>query len=163
MRIRWRLGAIGMLIVAFAGLTGSPATAVEPTIVRIPIELTLVDNTCPFPTLDHFEGQIIQITYFDDAGSAIRRDSHIIVHITVTNPETGTTLTGQEAALFRRDLVEGTLERIGLFVVVTLPGSGFVLLEAGRVVFDASGNVTFEAGVHQLVTGDVGEYCAALS
>jgi hypothetical protein len=46
----------------------------------------------------------------------------------------------------------------------TLPGSGDVLLEAGRLTFefDGGGNaVVFEAGPRQLLDGDVDAFCAA--
>jgi len=46
---------------------------------------------------------------------------------------------------------------------VTLPGSGLILHDVGRVVFAPDGTITFEGGPHQLLHNEVQELCAALS
>ena len=52
---------------------------------------------------------------------------------------------------------------MGLRFRVAFPGLGVVLLDAGRIVFDADGNVVFEAGPHQIVNEDFAEFCAAFA
>jgi hypothetical protein len=44
-----------------------------------------------------------------------------------------------------------------------LPDGGTVIADVGRLVFDAEGNVTFEAGPHPALHGDFAALCAALS
>jgi hypothetical protein len=44
------------------------------------------------------------------------------------------------------DLIEGTDTEVGLLFRVFLPGGGTVIADVGRLVFDAEGNLTFEAG-----------------
>jgi hypothetical protein len=56
-----------------------------------------------------------------------------------------------------------TFTYTGQLYTVTLPGSGLILHDVGKVVFDANGNITFEGGPHQVLHGDLQELCAALS
>ena len=52
---------------------------------------------------------------------------------------------------------------IGEAFAITVPGQGVAVLGAGKLVFDAEGNVIFEAGPHQVLHGDfVTLICAAL-
>jgi hypothetical protein len=44
-----------------------------------------------------------------------------------------------------------------------VPGGGAVLLQAGRLVFDDAGDVVFEAGPHQVLSGDTDKLCEALA
>jgi len=46
---------------------------------------------------------------------------------------------------------------------VTLPGSGLILHDVGKVVFAPDGTITFEGGPHQLLHNQVQKLCAALS
>jgi hypothetical protein len=41
--------------------------------------------------------------------------------------------------------------------------NGTLQIEVGRLVFDADGNVTFEAGPHHALHGDFTPLCAALT
>jgi hypothetical protein len=60
------------------------------------------------------------------------------------------------------DLARGTETDVGL--VDRIFGShGTLLVEVGRLVFDASGNVTFEAGPHPELHGSFTALCAALT
>lgn len=61
------------------------------------------------------------------------------------------------------DLIEGTETDVGLVFRVFLPGGGTVIADVGRLVFDAAGNVAFEAGPHPALHGDFAGLCAALS
>ena len=44
-----------------------------------------------------------------------------------------------------------------------LPDGGTIIADVGRLVFDAEGNVIFEAGPHPALHGDFAALCAALS
>jgi hypothetical protein len=57
----------------------------------------------------------------------------------------------------------GQTASVGMRFRVAFPGLGVVLLDAGRIVFDADGNVVFEAGPHQVFNEDFTEFCAAFA
>jgi hypothetical protein len=44
-----------------------------------------------------------------------------------------------------------------------VPGGGKVLIDAGRFVVDANGNLIFEVGIHEYLDGDFQALCAALA
>jgi hypothetical protein len=77
-------------------------------------------------------------------------------------PETGEALFGATNGLnvFAEDL-EGSWTNTGLLYHLNIPGVGAVLIDAGRIIRDADGNVLFVAGNHQLILGD-DVLCAAL-
>jgi hypothetical protein len=50
-----------------------------------------------------------------------------------------------------------------VFPCLVLPGAGNIFADVGRVVFDADGNIIFEAGPHQFLHGDVASLCAAMA
>ena len=75
----------------------------------------------------------------------------------------GITLREIERGQIVIDLVEGTETDIGLVFRVFLPGGGTVIADVGRLVFDAEGNLIFEAGPHPALHGDFAALCAALS
>jgi hypothetical protein len=61
------------------------------------------------------------------------------------------------------DLVTGETTINGAPAHVTAPGEGIVIHDTGRIVFDANGNVTFEAGAHDQADQDpLQVYCSAL-
>lgn len=140
------------------------AQAPPPATAIIPIDMKVVDHTCPFPLDEHIQGQEIRTEFLDDEGGLESRLRHIILSATLTNPATGTVVSGvHEALTVDRDFTTGTVTRHGLRLIVTVPGMGAVLLDAGTVVLDAGGEVMFEAGPHQFLYGDVAEFCAAMS
>ena len=51
----------------------------------------------------------------------------------------------------------------GQLMKVTLPGSGLIVHDVGRVVFAPDGSITFEGGPHQLTDNQQQQLCAALS
>ena len=63
------------------------------------------------------------------------------------------------------DLVTGANSTVGQ-IHDQVPFGGVVIHDSGRLSFDANGNLTFEAGLHQGFNGDpaaIQEFCAALS
>jgi hypothetical protein len=61
-------------------------------------------------------------------------------------------------ATAQTDAVTGVIARL------TVPGSGAVLLDVGRIVTNLeTDEVTFQAGPHQLVEGDLADLCEALA
>jgi hypothetical protein len=103
------------------------------------------------------EQMTVQATY-DKTGSPVR----LVAHVDYTGTQTakGTTLTVSEHAVETADFVAGTTTWTGQQLKISLPKGGPVLLDAGKVVTDLSGNVLVQHG-GQTPTSDTARYCAA--
>jgi hypothetical protein len=141
------------------------ALATPPDTFRIPHEDTFIDEdasaACGFDVLFEVSGiQTIQVLY-DAAGNPIRVQVHGNIEGTVS--ANGITLREIEHGQTFYDLTDGSQTLVGLIFRVFLPHGGTVIADVGRLVFDAEGNVTFEAGPHPALHGDFAALCAALS
>jgi hypothetical protein len=163
--MRQILIAASLAVCAFVA-GGMPSAAVaQPSVEVVPVDVTFTDMTCRFPLTEHLEGHTVTVTFRDDSGAEVRRLRQVVVTGTLTNPISGATARVHEAALFERQSAGGAVteaRQSGLRLLVTVPGVGRVLLDAGLVVTEA-GSVVQVAGPHQLRDGDVGAMCAALS
>ena len=158
------LMVIGMAA-ALAVLAPTAALATPPDTFRIPHEDTFIDEgasaACGFDILFEVSGiQTIQVLY-DAAGNPIRVQVHGNIEGTVS--ANGITLREIERGQIFIDLVEGTETDVGLVFRVFLPDGGTVIADVGRLIFDAEGDVIFEAGPHPALRGDFPALCAALS
>jgi hypothetical protein len=106
------------------------------------------------------DAHAIQVLY-DAAGNPIRAQVHGNIEGTVT--ANGITLWEIEHGQTFYDLTDGSQTLVGLIFRVFLHDGGTVIADVGRLVFDAEGNVTFEAGPHPALHGDFAALCAALS
>jgi hypothetical protein len=141
----------------------TPAHADGPDRVVVPIDTTLVDDTsCDFPFVEEFTGRLVFLDFRDDAGNLVERKVHVEARGTITNPATGETVPVQEILNAFLDFEEGTRTWAGMRLKVTIPGVGAAILDVGRVIFDSSGNILFEAGPHQLLHEDFDDFCDAL-
>jgi hypothetical protein len=159
-----RLILIGMAA-ALAVLAPTAALATPPDTIRIPHEDTFIDEgasaACGFPVQVDVSGvQTIQFLY-DAAGNLIRVQIH--GNIEGTFSANGITLREVERGQTFIDRVEGTETSVGLIFRVFLPHGGTIIADVGRLVFDAEGDVIFEAGPHPALHGDFAALCAALS
>jgi hypothetical protein len=84
--------------------------------------------------------------YFNRAGEPIMLLIHFEHHSDDTNSVTGLTLHEHGHYTERVDLVTGTDTITGNQEVMSRPGTGVVVQDVGRVVFDADGNLVFFAG-----------------
>jgi hypothetical protein len=142
----------------------SAAAAPPEKIVIEDIHIEQVDGTsCEFPFLEVFDGRVTITTFFDNEGNPVRIEFHLPFHGTLTNEATGETVSVDQVLQLSVDLDESTESDVGLRFRVVFPGLGVVLLDAGKVVFDANGNVAFETGPHQIVNEDFAEFCAAFA
>jgi hypothetical protein len=83
---------------------------------------------------------------------------------TDTNSVTGKTLPFSQTWVNTYDLVGGTRTVVGKALLMTAPGKGVVVQDTGRVVFDAPAHVSFEAGQHAPLHGDLDQLvCSALA
>lgn len=162
--MRTRLILAVLTSLAMVASLVSPVSADQPEKVVIrDIHIVQIDSTsCDFPFLEEFEGRVTITTFFDNAGNPIRVKLHLPFHGTLTNEATGTSVSAAQDLTVFEDLEAGTTTFVGVRFRVNFPGLGHVLLDVGRAVFDADGNVIFEAGPHQVINEDFEEFCAAL-
>jgi hypothetical protein len=157
------------LMLALAG----SASAAEPKTETIHDEGTDVLANCGgFKVLDDFEvdGQIT--TFFDSAGNPdyARVQNHFQDFFYNSKTGEGFTETDTVTAVFdlsrKNEISDKHLISIaGLGYHVTVPGEGEVLLDAGKLVYDAKGHLVFEAGHHQILGSntDTQKLCEALA
>ena len=155
---------IGMAA-ALAVLAPTAALATPPDTGRIPHEDHFIDEgataACGFPVQVDISGiQTFQVLV-DAAGNPVRLQIH--GNIEGTFSANGITLRQIERGQIFRNLIEDTDTEVGLTFRVFLPGGGTVIADVGRLVFDAEGNLIFEAGSHPALHGDFAALCAALS
>jgi hypothetical protein len=150
---------------ALLALAATPASATAPETGRIPHEDSFIDEgasvACGFPVQFDVSGIQTYEILFDAAGDATRLQVHGTIDGTVS--ANGITLREIERTSTFVDLVAGTETEMGLLFRVFLPTGGTAIADAGRLVFNAAGEVTFEAGPHPALHGDFAELCAALS
>jgi hypothetical protein len=160
-----RLALCASLVAGLSLALVVSAGAVPPEkVVFEDIHVEQVDSTsCDFPFSEVFDGRVTITTYFDEEGNPTRLTFHLPFHGTLTNEATGESVSADQVLQETVDLDEGTDTLVGLRFRVTFPGLGVVLLDAGKIVFDADGNVVFEAGPHQVFNEDFTEFCAAFA
>lgn len=153
-----------LLATACLALLAQPANA-TPTTGRFEQEITYLDDgasaACGFPITFH---QLDRGTYqllFDKQGNLIRVQVQTLTRGTAT--ANGITLLEQGRENNFNDIVTGTQMDASLEFRVWLPGLGVVIMDTGRLLFDAEGNVVFEAGPHPALEGDFAALCAALT
>jgi hypothetical protein len=165
MRTRIRELGLVALLVAVLLVGATPASATQPEVVRIrDIHIVQTDSTsCEFPFDEVFDGRATITTFFDADGNPIRVRFHLPFQGTLTNAATGESVRAQQVLTLTLDLPDGTETFAGLRFRAVFPGIGAVLLDAGRIVFDETGAVVFEAGPHQVFNEDFDEFCEAFA
>lgn len=152
------LGAIWLTMPASAVLAAQP----DRIVLTFDEALFVDDTTCDFAFEESVTGHVIITTFFDQDGNPTRQHVNVTGRAEATNPASGRTLRAVQANLIDMDLSAGETTTAGLRFLAHVPGGGVVLLDAGRVVV-ADGQIVFEAGPHQLIHGDVEEFCAYLA
>jgi hypothetical protein len=157
------------LFVAFCVplVAASSATAVPPQVTIIQFEPFTDTTLCGFPIEVAFQGDVRVTVFFDQNGNPVREiDTFANFLVTFTHGTKTLTTKGPAHGITTFD-AEGNIVSIefdGMSANVTLPGQGHVLLDAGRLVFDADGNIVAENGPHQVFgTGDAPQFCAAMA
>src|SRR4051794_33355564 len=107
-------------------------------------------NCGSFNVMAQYQGSVSITTFFDSNGFPVRLQFHGQARGVIFNSVTGFTV--KDAPSIRNsfvDLVMGTEANVGVDFHVTVPGAGVVILQAGRVVFNAGGPPpVFVAGPH---------------
>jgi hypothetical protein len=147
----------------------SPAGATPPAhedLGTIPYELAVDCTPFGFPFENHVLGaEVVSVdTFYDSHGVPTRVVVHDSFRETDTNSVSDRALRfgGNRVETF--DLIAGTRTVVGRSFVMTDPGNGIVIHDTGRVVFDAPFHVSFSAGPHDVLYGDVDQLtCSALA
>lgn len=150
--------------VALVALAAPPATAAAPYHVTTSFkEPSSFELDCG-DFLVHGEGTYSErfTVYFDEAGEVSRFTQHVSAPADVlTNVETGTSITvrGHFTQFHERIPGTDTFDRTitGFRYIVNQPGSGAVVQEVGRVVYDdlEETSWSFLAGQHDWVDGSL--------
>lgn len=153
-----------------AGLTALLAMAtVTPTFAQRPVTETFSDagtstiDCGGFQVLARYIVNVRTTTFFDQRDQPASAQIHMYLDGTLTNQTTGLTLRDPWHNTTFVDLTTGESTVTGLLFGITVPGRGVAVLDAGKLVFDAAGNVTFEGGPHQLLREGEALICAALA
>jgi len=107
--------------------------------------------------------------FYNQAGNETQGVFHVREVGTLSNSVTGTSVPFEAAFTVTLtfatpgDFSTVTATFTGQVYKVTLPGSGLILHDVGRVVFAPDGTITFEGGPHQELHNQVQKLCAALS
>jgi len=158
---KWFLAlALIVLPLAFAGA----ALAVPPTteVTTIVDSVTVDSDICAdfgFDVTFVENGTFKTTTFYDSEGNVVKSIlSNFDVRYTSTATANGKTLSTNYPLVF---ITYSDADiRVGLRNAYTVPGEGVVLLDAGRLILDpATGEVTFEAGQHEIVEGSVDAFC----
>ncbi|HKF32914.1 MAG TPA: hypothetical protein VKB37_11155 [Jatrophihabitantaceae bacterium] len=103
-------------------------------------------------------------TFFDTHGNPVKQVTHDSFSETDTNSVSGKTLRLSGKRVETLDFVLNTRTDVGIDFIMIDPGTGAVILDVGRVVFDAPFHVSFEAGPHPVLHGDIDQLaCTALA
>lgn len=153
--------ALALLLLAF--MPATTVFAAQPDIQTFHDEGSFVAADCgSFLALEDFVQDVRVIVFSDDAGTPVKAESHINWNGVLTNSVTGKTLRDPGHSVIIGDLQTGTSKYVGLVFGITVPGEGIAVLDAGKVIFDADGNVIFEGGPHQFLDEGPALICAAL-
>jgi hypothetical protein len=149
-------------------MLAAPAAAATPLVLErhnIIARLFPSEPLCDdFTVTSEFQVSRSIVQYYDQSGALLREVRHIFFTGTQTNDATGTWLPvdGNFHQVF--NFVDGTFTTTGSGRHVTLPGSGIVLHDSGRIVINmADESALFLAGPHQDLLGDYTAMCAALA
>ena len=158
----WRIAVAGVIVVAALMATGS-AVAVTPMKERLGVfayEFSVDCGSYGFNLTIDTQGResVFVETFYDTNGEPVRIVVHSAFRETDTNSVTGQTLRFAGQLIRTLDLVAGTRTDVGRMFLMTDPGSGIVIQDVGRVVFDAPFHVSFEAGHHEVLHGGAGSH-----
>ena len=168
-RTTLRVLAVATVALAAGLAAAASASATPPTrenLGVIPYEFSVDCIPYGFAFANDVQGQesLWVETFYNADGNPVKVVVHDGFTETDTNSATGKTLPFSQTWVNTYDLVAGTRTVVGKAFVMADPGKGIVIQDTGRVVFDAPAHVTFEAGPHQVLHGDIDQLaCTALA
>ena len=143
------------------------ATATKPVVDEgtiTPEEPVPIGDCGDFQVLDDFVLNFRAKLFFDENGELVRGVEQIDGTDTFINSATGKEFTSRFQNTEHIDLTDEPVRAVtGVQGLLTVPGSGAVLLDVGRIVTNLeTDEVTFQAGPLQFFDGDVVGLCNAL-
>src|SRR5215210_5527772 len=164
-----RISVLSTLVatMAFMLALAGTAFAIPPTMVELDPDTgdEVLVNCDGFDIRDDFIQRGTQTTFYDRNGEPVRDRFHFRYVDRFYNSETGKEYTATTAnTIDFVDLQSGQLDAMGLEYQLTIPGVGLVVLDAGKLIYDAEGNLIFESGQHQILGSnpDTEKFCEAL-
>ena len=170
--LRSRVIVAGVIATAALVGTGSAGagTPTRENLGLFPYEFSVDCGPYGFDFSIEVEGQesVWVETFYGANGEAMRIVVHSSFRETDTNTVSGKALHFRGRIIRTYDLAAGTRTDVGTMFLMTDPGSGVVIQDVGRVVFDAPFHVSFEAGHHEVLHGGAGSHldelaCTALA
>jgi hypothetical protein len=163
--MRQRNIAVATLVTAAVLVATPTAQADQPELThREPIVFDQFDTTsCSFPFREIAEGVVSRTVFVDERGIPTRIRTHVRLDGTAVNEANGKTAQLQENLVINTRMDSGERTWSGVRIKVTMPGGGALLIDVGRVVFGANGEVIFEGGQHQLLHEDFADLCEAMA
>lgn len=152
-----------LAFVSILGLVASPASAREPQREVFLNSGSFLLEDCGGGVLltETFTEVFAITTFFDASGNPIRVQVHQNFDGVITNSASGNTYRDPGHWTLVEDVVNGTVTFHGEFFAIVAPGVGIVIQDTGTITFDAEGNVIFQAGPHEVLTGTA-DFCSVL-
>lgn len=150
-------------------LTTGQGTICQGSLTGTDVNLDIGVSCGSFQVLQNGTFPVRFTLFYNQAGNGTQAVFHVREVGTLSNSVTGQSAPFEAAATETLtfatpgDFSTVTATYTGQVYTVTLPGSGLILHDVGRVVFAPDGTITFEGGPHQLLHDQVQELCAALS
>jgi hypothetical protein len=126
---------------------------------------------CGFPIDLRQDGSFEIKDFFDNSGTLFKEIDHPhggSFTLTAINPANGKSTTTQAQTFvnifyFNPDGSIASASVSGLIYQFVVPGLGTILHSTGRLVFDANGNLVFEAGPHAFRDQDTAAFCSYMA
>jgi len=168
-RIAARMSVFVVVLCAVVAPLMTVAASDRVVVTRESLDIVSVDTeSCAFPIEFHEQGKQVVHEFYDREGMLTKAlITYPEFKVTVTNLETGASLTFAAPASFTFDFVKGTFTATGNQSVITIPHLGLIAQDAGRIVFPLDGfEPIFVAGTHDFFLPEEGTepaFCAALA
>lgn len=157
--------SVAVIVGAFAASVG--ATGPRQEVVQID-ETFIDDGTCAFPFENHAQGSFKVTSYYDNSGNLTKQIfTNIGGRFIITLSANGKSVTGN----FGPNMItlyydaNGNVVREaenGLAYLFTVPGSGVIEMDVGRVIAENDQHV-FIAGPHDFISGNTDALCRYLA
>ena len=151
-----------MLAVTIALVPTALAAAPTSEVVVVEDFEYVDEELCAFPVTFVDRGTFKLTTFYDRASNPVKAvATNYRMRYTVSAAANGRTLTTNAPAVVIESFEHGTELVLGLHKAYHVPGTGVVLLDAGRVLIDLqTGEALFDGGPHQLFAGDADAFCS---
>jgi len=142
----------------------SPASANQPQVSQFHLDTTSPIVDCgSFTILDHAVADFTLTLFTDGSGEPTRLRVQVRGTDSLFNSLTGLTYASPQDSTVIVDFGGQREAHAGISMGVTVPHYGALLVFAGRLVYNANGDVVQYAGPPQATSPDQGKLCAAFS